>query len=247
MSHRHSSCWTLATQAPYSFDVRHFSVRTITMAINPAEPNVYFAKFWSELSSIMSPGKVVGKFHGKAITIKSVNRSHITISSPGSGGIVEIQQNSFKRVYENWRNYRYEELSSSNPQDVLDIISIIDHVIHTWVRREKKIDLIEKARHAGIPDGVFFVVNYNNHGRFIGPKPVGEIVSTIDVFPYENQEKLKEYELLAFSLYRYANELCAKYYDKGYDPRKWLENRFPQFSQKVYRSVISRANFMAIK
>jgi len=217
------------------------------MAINTAEPNISFENFWSELPIILRPGKVVGKYYGKSLTIKDVNSLRVTIDSPDSGGTVDIQQNSFQGVYKDWRNYRYEKLSSSNTHDVLDIISIIDHVLQTWVRHEKQIELIEKARHAGVFDGVFWLVNYNNHGRLVGPSPVGEKMSLVDVFPDENQKTLKDVELLASSLYRSANELSAKYYDKDFEPREWLAKMFPQFSQDVHSSVMHRANYMAIK
>ena len=115
------------------------------------------------------------------------------------------------------------------------------------MRREQKIELVEKAQIAGIPDGIFWLVNYNKHGRLIGPNPSGEIISLTEVFPNESHEMLKEVESQALSLYKSANEICSKIYDKDFAPLKLLQNKFPQFGRDTYSSVISHANYMAIK
>ena len=123
------------------------------MGINPAEPAQPFDAFWGgELPVVAPPSKVIGKYYGKAFTIKAITESLVTIASPDVGGLVDIPKRTFEIVYTDWRNYRYENLSLKNSQNILHVVSIIDYIIQTWVRREGKVEQIEKARKAEIPD-----------------------------------------------------------------------------------------------
>lgn len=217
------------------------------MGIDSAELKETFEAFWSDLQRIFQPGKIIGKYYGKSITFKALELSSITIESQDSGGLVKIDKASFKDIYNNWQTYRYEKLSSSNTQLILDIISITDYVIQTWVRRKERHEIINRAKEAGMHDGVFWLLNYNFHTRMIGPSPNGEIIPVLEVFSEEDPKKIKEIESAALSLLESANMICEKYDDESFSPREWLKSYFPQFSENAHSSVIYRANYMAIK
>ena len=125
--------------------------------INPAAPGKTFEFFWAELSTILRPGSQVGKFYGKAFTISAITILSVEIDSPDVGGVVELPKDAFRAIYADWRNYRYEKLAHTNPQETLHVISITEHVIQTWVRHENRMKLIELARADDLRDGVFRV------------------------------------------------------------------------------------------
>lgn len=187
-------------------------------------------------------------FYGRAFTISLIAESSVTIESPDIQGAVEIPRESFKAIYADWRHYRYESLSSSNSQETLRVISIIGHVVQTWVRREERVELMTIARKAGIPDGVFWIINYNRHGRIIGPQPAGEPVLVREVFPDEQGPHLSELELAASGLHESANALSELICSKAdLDAVGMLAAKYPGFSKDVYGSVVYRACYLASK
>jgi hypothetical protein len=216
------------------------------MSTNAAAPDRPFEVLWSDLAVVLPPGTVVSKYYGRALSIRTISGSKVTIDSPDAGGVVDVPKCNFEAVYADWRNYRYERLSGANSQDELHVISIIDHVVQTWVRRDQRVELIERARKAGVPDGIFWVVNYNRDSRFIGPRPVGEPVLVSEVFPEEPMPRLSELESAATSLYEAASELSRVVYSKSnVDAVGVLSDKHPGFGRDVYGSVVGRACYSA--
>ena len=213
--------------------------------INLAAPGKTFEAFWAELSTFNPtlspyvwtpeiPKSVarIGKFYGSAFTVSVVTESSVTIDSPDIRGQMEIPRESFMIIYADWHQYMYENLASTNPQETLHVISIINHIVQTWVRRDERTKLIESARMAELPDGVYWVINYNRHSRYIGPSPVGEPVTLREVFPEHSPASLSELEFAAASLF----DTRARSIEK-------LAAEYPGFSYNVYRSVVGRTQW----
>jgi hypothetical protein len=213
--------------------------------INPATPDKPFEAFWAELSalnptlspyiwtpSIPKPVTRIGKFYGRAFTVSAITESSVTIDSPDIHGVVEIPRRSFEVIYADWRQYRYESLAGTNSQETLHVISIIEHVVQTWVRREERTKLIELARTTALPDGIFWVVRYNGHGRILGPSPVGEPVSLKEVFPDHSPAVLSELESAATKLFNTRATSIEK-----------LAAEYPGFDKAVYQSVVARTQW----
>lgn len=213
--------------------------------INPAAPDKTFEAFWAELSALSptlspyiwtpafpKPVTRIGKFYGKAFTVSAITENSVTIDSPDIHGVVEIPRKSFEIIYADWHQYRYEGLASTNSQETLHVVSIIEHVVQTWVRREERTKLIELARTAELPDGIFFVVSYNGHGRILGPSPVGEPVSLKEIFPDHSPAVLSELEMAATKLFNTRATSIEK-----------LAAEHPGFDMAVYRSVVARTQW----
>ena len=188
------------------------------MSIDAAAPGLPFGAIWSELPEVLPPGSVVGKFYGRAFTIKAITEAKVTIDSPDVGGLVDIPRHDFEAVYAKWHKYRYENLSHKNSQNILHAISIINHIVQTWVRREERVKQIESARKHGIPNGVFWIVNYNKHSRIIGPSPSGEPVLLSEVFPDQPISLLSQLELIASNLHGSASMLSNIVYSGNARP-----------------------------
>lgn len=206
--------------------------------INPAAPGKSFEILWAEISAILLSGSQVGKFHGKAFRVSAVTDNLVRIDSPDVGGEVDLPREAFKTIYADWRYYRYEKLekpSHTNSQETLHILSLIEHIVQTWVRRESRIKTLESARTAKLRDGVFWVVDYNRHGRHSGPRPSGEPLSLGEVFPTQDPSLLSELESVANKLFN----------ARGTSARN-LEVEYPDFAPEVYRSVVARNQFNEI-
>lgn len=206
--------------------------------INPAAPGKAFEILWAEISSILLSGCQVGKFHGKAFRVSAVTDNFVRIDSPDVGGEVDLPREAFETMYADWRNCRYETLetlSNTNSQEFLHIVSLIEHIVQTWVRRESRTKILESARAAKLRDGVFWVVNYNKHGRHWGPRPSGEPISLGEVFPTQEPPLLSELESVANKLLN-ARDTSAEN----------LEVEYPGFAPEVYRSVAARNRFNEI-
>lgn len=203
--------------------------------INPAAPEKTFETLWAELSAILLPGCKVAKYYGKAFVVSAVTKGSVRIDSPDVGGEVEISREAFRTTYADWRNYRYEALSHTNTQETLHVVSLIDHIVQTWVRREERAKTLESARTAKLCDGVFWVVNYNRHGRHWGPRPSGETLSLSEVFPTQVPSLLSELELAAIQLF-----------DARGTSVESLEAEYQGFGPEVYRSVVARNQFSEI-
>jgi len=200
--------------------------------IDPAEPGKPFEILWAEMSTISMMGRKIGKFYGKAFVVTAITSNLVTIDSPDVGSEVDLSREAFEAIYADWRNYRYETLSHTNSQETLHIVSIIEHIVQTWVRRAERTKLIELARTAELPDGIFWVVSYNGHGRILGPSPVGEPVSLKEVFPDHSPAVLSELELAATKLFNTSATSIEK-----------LAAEYPGFDKAVYRSVVARTQW----
>ena len=218
------------------------------MEFNPFAPGRPFDDLWYDLLWEGPTGSVFGTPYGKSFTMRSITESNVTIDLPNSGGLVDIPKLTLEMVYADWRGYRYERLSPNNSQDILYAVSLIDYVVRTWERHEETRALIERARKAGMPDGVFWVVNYNRYSRHIGPRPSGDDVSLSEVFPDELAARLLELESAASSLHEAAGEIAELVYSrKSYDAVGTLTARYPGFSKAAYDSVVFRAFYIAAK
>jgi hypothetical protein len=213
--------------------------------INPATPDTTFEAFWAELSAlnptlspyiwtpeVPKPVTWIGKFYGSAFSVSAITESSVTIDSPDIHGLVEIPRRSFEVIYADWRQYRYESLAASNSQETLHVISIIEYVVQTWVRCEERTKLIELARTTALPDGIFWVVRYNGHGRTLGPSPVGEPVSLKEVFPDHSPAVLSVLESAARKLFNTSATSIEK-----------LAVEHPGFGMAVYLSVVNRTHW----
>ncbi|KJV07118.1 hypothetical protein [Methylocucumis oryzae] len=222
-----------------------YQTHGILAVVNPAAPDKTFEAFWAELSAlnpafspyiwtpaVSKPVTRIGKFYGRAFTVSAITESSVTIDSPDIHGIVEVPRESFEVIYADWRQYRYESLANTNSQETLHVISIIEHVVQTWVRREERTKLIELARTAELLDGIFLVVSYNGHGRIIGPSPVGEPVLLKEVFSDHTPAVLSELELAATKLFNTRATSIEK-----------LAAEHPGFDKAAYRSVVARTQW----
>jgi hypothetical protein len=198
--------------------------------INPAAPGKSFEMLWAELSAIFLPGCKVAKYYGKAFVVSAATEVSVTIDSPDVGGEVEIPREEFRKIYADWRNYAYEALSHTNSQETLHVVSIISHVVQTWVRREERAKILESARTAKLRDGVFWVVHYNKHGRHLGPRPSGNPLLLSEVFPTQSPSLLSDLEIAAVNLIN----------ARGTSVESLLVDEHDGFAPEVYRSVASR-------
>jgi hypothetical protein len=198
--------------------------------IDSAAPGKSFDILWAELSAILLSGRKVGKYYGRAFVVSAVTEGAVRIDSPDAGGEVEIPREVFSTVYADWRYYRYEALSHTNTQETLHVVSLINHVVMTWVRREERSKILESARAAAkLRDAVFWIVHYNEHSRHVGPRPSGEPLTLSEVFPMQAPSLLSELELAAIKLFN-AGGTCVE----------TLEVEHQGFAPEVYWSVIAR-------
>jgi hypothetical protein len=218
------------------------------MTIDPASPGKSFEELWSELPTAAAPGRQIATFYGNPVTIKAITESRVTIEPSDMSQSVGLPRQAFESVYSEWRKWRYESLSHHMSQELLLVISIIDHVVQTWVRREDEARTIEQARACALPDGVFWILNYNKHSRFIGPRPHGNPISLSDVFPDQSHSTLDKLEAAASRVYESEGWVSALINSsKEVDARDLLAAKHPGFGKGVYDSVVLRACYSVFK
>jgi hypothetical protein len=196
--------------------------------IDPAAPDKPFEALWDELLPLQQSGRVLGMFHGSTFSIAAVVDSFVRIDSHGIG-LLDIPRSALSWTYAHWSKYRYQELSNQNSEMTLYAVSLIDHVVNIWVRREQRDELVKLARASKHCDAVFWVVHYNERGRYVGPKPVGEEVGLAEVFPDELPTILSSLESNARRL---LGEFSMSQGDLAY--------RYPGYSAEIYDAVVMK-------
>jgi hypothetical protein len=196
--------------------------------IDAAAPAKSFEALWAELLPLQQSGHVLGSFYGRTFSISAIADGSVWIDSHGIG-LIEVPRSVLSWTYANWRRYRYQELSAQNSQLTLYAVSLIDHVVNIWVRREQRDELVKRARASQHCDAAFWVVHYNASGRYVGPKPVGETIALAEVLPDELPTVLSTLESNAGRLY---HEVCTNLGD--------LWRKYPGYSPDVYECVAGK-------
>jgi len=216
------------------------------MRIDAANPGRSFEALWNELEFVVPAGSCVSKFHGMAFTIMEITDSKVILESPGENGARTISRSAFEIVYSDWRNYRYENLSPDNSEEILNIISIISKIVQTWVRRAQRDELIEKVRKTRMPDAMFWLVEYNLKSRSMGPRPAGEPIQIDEAFPGQSMPELLKIEEMAIKLFNAYNQIAKLIRtEESPDAHGALGAKYPGFSKDVYGSVVFHAMWVS--
>jgi hypothetical protein len=196
--------------------------------IDAAASDKSFEALWDEIKRLQQSGRVLGSFYGSTFSVSAVTPGSVCLDSHGIG-LIEISRLALSWTYANWQIYRYQTLSPQNAQVTLYTVSLINHVVNIWVRREARDELVRLARASQPCDAAFWVVHYNAWGRYVGPKPVGESITLAEVFPDELPTVLSALESNATRLF---HEVCTTAGD--------LWRKYPGYSPDVYQCVVGR-------